>query len=141
MLLAGAALGSWAGAGSQLIYVLLGAIGLPFYAEGRGGWEVFTGATFGYLIGFILAAWVVGAMAERRQDRSVWSAIPAFLAGSAVIYLCGVPWLLYSVEAIETWEAALVAGLVPFVIGDLLKVALAGLALPAAWRVATAADR
>jgi len=141
VLLAGAALGSWAGAGSQLLYVLLGAIGLPFYAEGRGGWEVFTGATFGYLIGFIIAAWLVGAMAERKQDRTVWSAVPAFLAGNAVIYICGVSWLYSSVEAIDTWEAALIAGFLPFVVGDLIKIALAGVLLPGAWQLTAAAKR
>ncbi|RPI20320.1 MAG: biotin transporter BioY [Actinobacteria bacterium] len=140
VLLAGAALGSWAGAGSQLIYVILGAIGLPFYAEGAGGWQAFTGATFGYLAGFVLAAWLVGAMAERKQDRSVWSAVPAFLAGNAVVYVCGVAWLFLSVEAIDSWEAALIAGFIPFIGGDLLKIALAGLLLPAAWRLAAAGD-
>ncbi len=135
VLLTGAALGSWAGAGSQLIYVLLGALGLPFYADGSGGWEVLTGATFGYLLGFIVAAWVIGFLAERKQDRKVWSAVPAFLTGSVVIYLFGVAWLYYGFEPIATWEAALVAGVVPFIPGDLLKVALAGLTLPVAWRL------
>jgi biotin transport system substrate-specific component len=141
VLLAGAAMGSWAGAGSQLIYVLLGAAGLPFYAEGTGGWETFTGATFGYLAGFILAAWVVGAMAERKQDRSVWSAIPAFLAGSAIIYLCGVSWLYFGFEPITTWDQALIAGFLPFVVGDLIKIAIAGLLLPAAWKLTSSARR
>lgn len=134
VLLAGAALGSRAGAGSQAIYWALGAIGLPFYAEASGGWEVATGATAGYLVGFIVAAWIVGALAERGQDRRVWSAIPAFLAGNAVIYLFGVPWLLYSVEAFSTMPEALAAGFTPFVIGDIVKIVAAGLLLPVAWR-------
>ena len=135
VLLAGAALGSWAGAGSQLLYVVLGAAGLPFYAGGTGGWDAATGATAGYLFGFIVAAWIVGLLAEKGQDRKVWSAVPAFLTGTVVIYLCGVTWLWYSVTAITTMEGALVAGMVPFVAGDLLKVALAGLLLPAAWKL------
>ena len=138
VLLAGAALGSWAGAGSQALYWALGAVGLPFYSNASGGWEAATGATAGYLVGFIAAAWAVGALAERGQDRDVWSAIPAFLAGNAVIYLCGVTWLYVSVASIPTMTAALEAGLTPFVIGDLLKIVLAGLLLPLAWRMVDA---
>ena len=126
---------SWAGAGSQLLYVLMGAVGLPFYAGGAGGWEAATGATAGYLVGFVVAAWIVGLLAEKGQDRRVWSALPAFLSGTVVIYLFGITWLWYSVDAIATIDEALIAGMVPFVVGDLLKIALAGLLLPAAWKL------
>ncbi|HSR14891.1 MAG TPA: biotin transporter BioY [Gemmatimonadales bacterium] len=134
VLLAGAALGWRAGAASQLLYVGLGAIGLPFSSGGDRGWEVVTGATGGYLVGFVVAAAFVGLLAERRQDRSVLTAFPAFLAGSAVIYLIGVPWL----AAVADLDAltALEKGLAPFVVGDLVKAALAGVVLPVAWRLA-----
>ena len=134
VLLAGAAAGSWAGGASQLLYVFLGAMGLPFYADQASGWSVVTGATGGYLVGFIVAAWFVGYLAERRQDRTVATAVPAFLAGTAVIYLFGVTWLAaeLNISAVEAMEL----GLVPFVIGDLLKVGLAGALLPAAWKLA-----
>jgi biotin transport system substrate-specific component len=132
VLLAGAALGWRAGAASQLLYVALGATGLPFYSGGDGGWEVVTGATGGYLVGFVVAAAFVGMLAERHQDREVVTAVPAFLAGTALIYLVGVPWLA-TVAGFDA-TTAVEKGLAPFVIGDLLKVALAGLALPAAWR-------
>jgi len=135
VLLAGAALGSRAGAGSQAIYWALGAIGLPFYTNASGGWEVATGATAGYLVGFIAAAWVVGALAERGQDRNVWSAVPAFLAGNAVIYTFGVTWLLVSVEGITTMSEALTAGFTPFVVGDAVKIIVVGLLLPLAWKL------
>lgn len=135
VLLAGAALGSWVGAGSQAIYWVMGAIGLPFYSEATGGWDVATGATAGYLVGFIVAAWVVGALAERGQDRKVWSAIPAFLAGNAVIYVFGVAWLYLSVDAITNLTEALAAGFTPFVVGDVIKIVAAGLLLPLAWRL------
>ena len=135
VLLSGAALGSWAGAGSQAIYWGLGAMGLPFYADASGGWEAATGATAGYLVGFVVAAWIVGALAERGQDRKVSSAIPAFLAGNAVIYLFGVPWLLYSVESFTTLSDALAAGFTPFVVGDIVKIVAAGLLLPTAWKL------
>ena len=122
VLLAGAALGWRAGAASQVLYVALGAIGLPFYSGGDGGWKIVTGATGGYLIGFIAAAAVIGYLAERKQDRTVVTAIPAFLSGTAVVYLFGVVWLAQSLSigAIEAMEL----GLVP----------LAGIALPTIWR-------
>jgi biotin transport system substrate-specific component len=135
VLLAGAALGSRAGAGSQAIYWALGAIGLPFYTNASGGWEAATGATAGYLVGFIAAAWVVGALAERGQDRNVWSAVPAFLAGNAVIYAFGVTWLLLSVEGISTMSEALTAGFTPFVVGDVVKILAVGVLLPLAWKL------
>lgn len=133
VLLAGAALGSRIGAGSMLLYVTLGAIGLPFFAGGEGGLTYATGSTFGYLAGFVVAAWLVGWFAEQRHDRSVRTAIPAFLIGSTVIYTLGVAWLWASVESIPTLSAALDAGFSPFVVGDLAKALLAGLTLPVAW--------
>jgi biotin transport system substrate-specific component len=135
VLLAGAALGSRLGAASQGVYWALGAVGLPFYSGGDGGWQTATGATAGYLVGFIVAAYVVGLLAERRQDRNVLTAVPAFLTGTAVIYLFGVGWLWYSVDAFATAEGAMAAGLTPFVIGDLVKIGLAGVLLPTAWRL------
>jgi len=135
VLLSGAALGATWGGASQLLYVMLGTVGLPFYAGGESGWTYATGGTGGYLVGFILAAYVVGYLAEQRQDRSVASAIPAFLAGNLIIYAVGVPWLYIAAESITTGEAALAAGFTPFIAGDLVKIVLAGLILPAAWKL------
>ena len=131
VLLAGTALGSRLGAASQALYVALGALGLPFYADGDGGWQSATGATAGYLVGFVVAAAVLGALAERRQDRSVLTALPAMLAGTAVIYAMGAWWLavhldLSAAEAVEL-------GVAPFLLGDAVKLAAAGLLLPATW--------
>jgi biotin transport system substrate-specific component len=109
VLLVGAALGWRAGAASQLLYVALGAAGLPFYSGGDGGWEVVTGATGGYLLGFVAAAALVGLLAERRQDRLVLTAVPAFLAGNAVIYLIGVPCL----AAVAGYDATTAAAIPP----------------------------
>ncbi len=139
VLLSGAVLGSRAGAGSQAIYWLMGAVGLPVFAQQSGGWEAATGATFGYLFGFVVAAWVVGALAEQGRDRTVAQAIPAFLVGNLVIYAFGVPWLMYSVSSIDTIGAALTAGFMPFIAFDIIKVVLAGIALPLAWK--TTGDR
>lgn len=135
VLLAGAALGMRAGAGSQLIYWLMGAIGLPVFAQADGGWTAATGATFGYLFGFIVAAGVIGLLAERGMDRTVRSAIPAFIIGNVIIYAFGVPWLYYSVDAFTSMGQAIAAGLTPFIAADVIKIVLAGLALPAAWRL------
>ena len=95
VLLAGGVLGSRRGGLSMLLYVALGAIGLPFYADGAGGWTAATGATAGYLVGFIVAAVVVGLMAEHGQDRKLSTSIPAFIAGTMIIYTVGAGWLAY----------------------------------------------
>lgn len=132
VLLAGGALGWRDGAASQFLYVALGAIGLPFYAGGDGGWEAATGSTAGYLVGFIVAAGIVGLLAERGQDRHIATSIPAMLAGSAVIYLFGTVWLSHSLGVDST--KAIELGVTPFLVGDATKLLLAGLLLPAAHR-------
>lgn len=133
VLLAGAALGSRAGAASQGLYILLGLGGLPFFSGGNGGWEYATGPTLGYLVGFVAAAAAVGYLAERNQDRTVATALPAFLAGTVLIYVFGVGWLMVALQT--DLADATVKGLVPFLVGDLLKVALAGTLLPAVWKL------
>ena len=133
VLLAGAALGSRAGAASQGLYWILGAVGLPFYAGGTGGWEHATGSTAGYLAGFLVAAWVVGRLAESRQDRHVLTSVPAMLTGSVIIYAFGVSWLMISLQA--DLPQALEWGFTPFVVGDLLKVGAAGTLLPGIWKL------
>lgn len=140
VLLAGAALGARRGAASQALYVALGAIGLPFFAGGDGGWAVATGPTAGYLVGFVVAAALVGHLAEQGQDRRMASAIPAFVAGTVVIHSLGAAWLAHSLGIPLTGEAgassAISLGVAPFIVGDVVKAAAAGLLLPAAWRLA-----
>jgi biotin transport system substrate-specific component len=138
VLLAGGVLGMRAGALSQAVYLLLGLVGLPVYAAGAAGWAVVSGATGGYLIGFVLAAALVGWMVERGEDRHLVTSTAAMLAGTAVIYLVGVPWLAWSLGVpviAETGTSAVSLGLVPFVIGDLAKLVLAGALFPAARRM------
>ena len=139
VLLAGATLGWKAGTASQLLYNVLALAGLPFYQDANSGWTYATGATGGYLVGFVVAAALVGLLAERHQDRSVVTAVPAMLAGTAVIYLFGVAWLAHVLGADAT--TALEKGMLPFVIGDAVKLVAAGALLPAAWRVASHEDR
>lgn len=134
VLLSGAVLGSRMGAASQLLYVLMGAAGAPFYAGGTGGWEYATGTTMGYLLGFVAAAYAVGYLAEHRQDRRFATSIGAFLTGNLVIYALGVPWLMYSLS----WDLAegVAKGLAPFIIGDTIKILLAAGVMPVAWKLA-----
>ena len=141
VLLAGGTLGATRGAASQFLYIALGAIGLPFYADGRGGWDVATGSTAGYLVGFVIAAGLVGLLAERGNDRRVRTAIPTFALGMLVIYTFGALWLAQQLDlplfAPDNQPSAWEYGVEPFLIGDVLKAALAGLLLPAAWKMRT----
>jgi biotin transport system substrate-specific component len=135
VLLVGASLGPVLGPASVLLYLLEGAIGLPFYAEGRHGWSVLAqaSATGGYLWGFVLAAAVVGWLAQRGWDRSIRSSIGAMFVGEVVLYAVGIPWLMAALDV--PLERALELGLYPFVVGDTLKLLLAAGLLPTAWRL------
>jgi len=133
VLLTSAALGMRLGAASQFIYIGLGAIGLPFYADAQGGWTAATGATAGYLIGFVLAAALIGRLAEDHQDRALITSIPAMLAGTAIIYACGATWLAHNLNV--SAAKAVELGVAPFLIGDTVKLVAAGALVPATWRL------
>ncbi len=124
LLLLGAFFGARLGAASALIYLLEGALGLPVFARG-GGLGYLFGPTGGYLVAFPLAAFLVGALFERGAGRRTLPAFFALLLGAASVYLVGLPWLALFLGVGP--ERALAVGLFPFVIGDLLKVALATL--------------
>ena len=112
VVLMAAALGPVRGMAGQLAYVLLGAVGLPFYSKGASGWAQVLGPTGGYLVGFIPAAFLVGLAARHGFDRVAWKAVPLFLAGQLVILAIGVPWLC--VAAPLDLATALHKGLLPF---------------------------
>lgn len=133
VLLSGAALGTRLGAASQVLYLLLGVVGLPVYAESGSGIGTFSSGTGGYLIGFVFAAALVGKLAEKKQDRNVGTTVSTFLAGSGVIYAFGVAGLMVNFDM--GLNAAILAGVAPFVFGDVLKAAAAGVLLPATWRL------
>lgn len=137
VLLVGALLGSRRGALSAGLYLAEGALGLPVFAGGSGGLARLFGPTGGYLLGFVVAAGVVGWLCESGWDRRLPTAILAMLIGNGLIYLFGLPWLARFVGP----ERALAAGLWPFLAGDLIKIALAALALPLAWRWTRLATR
>ena len=131
VLLVGALLGARRGALSLVAYLVEGAAGLPVFAGGAAGVQYLVGPTSGYLVGFVAAALVTGWLAERRWDRRVWTAALAMAVGNLVIYGFGLPWLARFVGP----EQVLVAGMLPFLPGDALKLVLAALALPSAWRL------
>ena len=135
VLLAGTSLGMSRGAASQLVYWVMGLVGLPFYSGGDHGWKSGTGATFGYLMGFIVAAAVVGYLAERRHDRQVMSSLSAMALGTVIIYAMGALWLAHKLNVpVATGESnALTMGVTPFLVGDFIKMAIAGFAAPAVW--------
>jgi biotin transport system substrate-specific component len=131
VVLVGASLGALLGLASLGLYLFVGALGAPVYADQQHGWDVLTGPTGGYIVGFVLAAVLTGFLAQKRWDRRFSSAVAAMLSGNVVIYLVGLPWLAAKIDA--GLEDTLEAGLYPFVVGDLLKLYLAGALLPAAW--------
>ena len=133
VLLTGAALGANRGAAGQLLYVGMGLVGLPFFADGESGASVVFGATGGYLLAFPIAAWVCGKLAEARFDRTPLKALPAFTVGSLIVFAIGVPWLAVSADI--SLAKAIELGFVPFIAGGILKAALAAGLLPAAWKL------
>ena len=147
VLLTGGALGANRGAASLVLYALIGSIGLPVFApnlDASGGsmfhfifpwngtgeaiWDLTSG---GYIVGFVLAAYVVGKLAERGWDRG-WHVMLAMLAGNILLYVPGLLWLGYK---IDSFDNALVFGLYPFIVTDLMKLYVAAIALPGAWEL------
>ena len=130
VLLVGASLGAVRGSISMVVYVGLGLVGLPWFADGASGYPA---ATFGYLLGFILAAGLLGTMTRRGSKRSFISMFWAMVAAEVVIYVLGVTWL--KVDLGVSWELAIAYGFTPFIFGDMVKAVVAGLLLPVAWHV------
>ena len=131
VLMVGGALGLRRGLLAVALYVLLGYVGLPFFAEGKSGASVILGPSGGYLIGFIVAAAVVGRLAELGWDRRFGGAIGMMLIGSAIIYAIGLPWLAVAKD--YTLGATIAAGLTPFILWDAVKLAVAAGIFPVAW--------
>lgn len=131
VLVAGGALGFRRGLAAAALYLVLGIVGLPVYADAKHGWEIVAGATGGYLVGFLLAAAIVGRLAELGWDRNVLGSVGAMLLGDIAIFAIGVPWLAVSVHQPLAWGVA--NGLTPFLGAEVLKFALAAGAFPVAW--------
>jgi biotin transport system substrate-specific component len=134
VLLAAGALGFRRGLAATLLYLALGVLGLPIFAEGRHGVAILQGASGGYLVGFVVAAGLVGRLAELGWDRTIVGAVGAMLLGSLVIYAVGVPWLAATAFSGDL-GLAFDKGMRTFLLWDGVKLALAALAFPAAWWV------
>ena len=131
VLMIGMAYGWRLGGATLLAYMGEGALGLPVFASG-GGLAYFAGPTSGFLIGFFVAAVFVGWLAERGWDQSLLRTAIAMTGGTALIYLFGVSWLAVFFGDVDK---ALVHGLYPFIVGDMVKIALAALLLPFCWKL------
>lgn len=130
VLLSGALLGSKRGALSQLTYLLMGLVGIPWFARG-GGFQYILSPTFGYIIGFVFAAFLVGWLCERGWQKDVKRAILAIILGNTLIYIFGLSYLVKFVP----FENLLEAGLYPFLLGDAIKIVFAGSALPFSFKL------
>jgi biotin transport system substrate-specific component len=128
VLLVGAALGPWRGLASMLLYLVAGLAGVPWFVGGTHGPG---GASFGYIIGFVVAAALVGELARRRGDRTPLRTAGTMVVGNVAVYAFGVGWLVAVVGLAPL--KALAVGVLPFLIGDAIKIVLAAGVLPGAW--------
>ena len=142
VLAVGGAYGARLGAGTLALYALEGAVGLPVFANFQAGLFLPTGeiiATGGYIIGFIVAAGLVGYLVEKGWGASVLKLCAAMLLGAAVLYIPGLVWLagwlavMKGMDATSAMTVALTSGMLPFIPGDIIKAILAALAFPAAF--------
>ena len=130
VLLVAALLGRKRGSASMITYLSFGSVGLPVFANGASGFSAFLGPTAGYLVGFVIAAFLVGWLCEKGWYRHFITTTLSMIFGMLVIYSFGVAWLSQFVE----WRLVFYVGVAPFLIGDVLKIALATLILPIGWR-------
>jgi biotin transport system substrate-specific component len=126
-----AALGRARASAMAFAYLAEGAAGLPVFAGGAAGPHILVGPTGGYLAGFVPAAWLVGALAERGFDRRFWTTALAMFSGNAVVLFFGAAWLASFVGV----GRAFLLGVAPFLAGDVVKTVIAAALLPLSWRV------
>ena len=131
VLLIGALVGAKRGVATIMTYLSLGILGLPVFSAAPPGPGALVSPTGGYLAGFVLAAWLMGALSERGWDRKPWTTALAMGISSLVILTCGVLWLGRFVG----WDNVMQTGFFPFIPGDLVKIALATALLPAGWKL------
>jgi biotin transport system substrate-specific component len=133
VLILGTAYGSTLGTTTFAMYLLAGIAGAPVFADGGHGLDRIVGATGGYLIGMLVATFVLGQLARFRLDQKFLTALPSMLIGTVITFSFGLVWL-YQFTG-QTWSWTIEKGLAPFIVGELLKIAIAGTSLPAIWRV------
>jgi len=132
VVLAAGVLGSARGVAAMALYAILGAIGMPWFAGASHG---IAGPSAGYILGFILAAFIVGKLAEHGATRTFWRSVGLMVLGNVVIYAVGATWLKYNLDI--PWfgaESAWAYGVRDFLVGDLIKIAVAAGILPLTWR-------
>ena len=132
VLLIGAGYGLSLGTLTVASYLIVGGLGLGVFAGGAAGWSTFAGATGGYLVGFLIAAAVIGYLAQRGWDRRVFATALIMLVGNVLIYIPGLLWLS---RVAPDWPTTLQWGLTPFIPGDILKLLIAAGLVPAVWRL------
>ena len=133
VLLLATAYGANMGAATFALYLLIGIAGAPVFANRDFGIERLIGPTGGYLIGMLIASWVLGALAGRKWDQRLRTALVTMLIGSLIIFTFGLIWLQQYTG--KDWAWTFSAGLTPFIFGEILKIAIAGTALPTVWKV------
>jgi biotin transport system substrate-specific component len=144
VIVVGAALGARRGAAALVTYMAAGLAGLPVFADFTGSIAAVGKPSFGFIIGFIVAAFVAGWFAERAWDRKPWLAFVGFIAASVVPFVFGIPYMAIILNAVMGLELSfwqlLEAGLFPFILGGVVKAAIAALVIPGAWAAVRAAD-
>lgn len=133
VLLIGTAYGSTLGVTTFALYLLAGIAGAPVFANSSYGIERVIGATGGYLIGMLVATFVVGQIARLRLDQRFLTALPSMLLGTAITFTFGLVWLHEYTG--QSWSWTISAGLTPFIVGEALKIAIAGTSFPIIWRL------
>jgi biotin transport system substrate-specific component len=133
VLILGTTYGSSLGFTTFAVYILAGIAGAPVFADGRHGLDRLIGASGGYLIGMLVATFVLGQLARFRLDQKFLTALPSMLIGTILTFVFGLFWLHQYTG--KSWSWTIDNGLTPFIIGEILKIAIAGTSLPAIWRV------
>ena len=131
-LLLGSAYGASLGFTTFASYLIIGFLGAPVFASGAHGLTRITGATGGYLVGMLLASLITGYLAGRKWDQKVATVVPTMVLGDLVIFSAGLFWLHHSIHA--TWATTFKLGLTPFILGEVIKIAIASTAMPTLWR-------
>jgi len=133
VLILGTAYGSTLGVTTFAMYILVGIAGAPVFANSGHGLDRIAGATGGYLIGMLVATFILGQFARFRLDQNFLTALPSMLIGTITTFSFGLVWLHQYTG--ESWNWTIEKGLTPFIVGEVLKIAIAGTSLPAVWRV------
>lgn len=144
VMLVGATLGARRGASAMVTYLILGVAGVPWFAEMTGGLGAVLKPSFGYIIGFIPAAFVIGFLSQKKWDRSPVLSVGAFGIASIIPFVFGIPYLwtiLYLAGTTLGFAATMHAGFTPFIVGGIVKWLIGAALLPAMWTIVHTIDK